>query len=100
MTTYSFYYLENDYEKIKGKYANSDPQMARYHSNIHYNGQKPWKGACVNFDIWWEYYRKSPFFDSKYYYKFFDNLLNEHDRLPLLKRIKILLRYFVYGRKK
>ena len=67
---------------------------------VHYNGQKPWKGACINFDIWWEYYRKSPFFDEKYYYQFFENMLNEHDRLPLFKRIKILLRYFVYGRKK
>lgn len=100
MTTYSFYYLENEYEKIKEKYANSDQQLARHQSNIHYNGQKPWKGACINFDIWWEYYRKSPFFDERYYYQFFENLLNEHDRLPLLKRIKILLRYFVYGRKK
>lgn len=67
---------------------------------VHYNGQKPWKGACINFDIWWEYYRKSPFYDAKYYYQFFEDMLNEHDRLPLLKRIKILFRYFVYGRKK
>ena len=38
---------------------------------VHYNGQKPWKGFCVNFDIWWEYYRKSPFFDEKFYFDFF-----------------------------
>lgn len=66
---------------------------------VHYNGQKPWRGYCVNFDIWWEYYRKSPFFDERYYYKFFNEKLDEYDRLPILKRIKILARYFIIGRK-
>ena len=66
---------------------------------IHYNGQKPWKGFCVNFDIWWEYYRKSPFFDEKYYFDFFYSRLNELDQLSLWKRIKILVRYFVYGKR-
>lgn len=67
---------------------------------VHYNGPKPWKQFCVNFDIWWEYYRKSPFFDPKYYFDFFYGKLDELDQLPLMKRIKILVRYFVYGRKK
>ena len=53
----------------------------------------------MNFDIWWEYYRKSPFFDAKFYFDFFYSRLNEYDLLPLWKRIKILIRYFVYGRK-
>lgn len=66
---------------------------------VHYNGQKPWKGYCINFDIWWEYYRKSPIFDYKYYYDFFYRKLNEYDTLPLWKRIKILGRYFIYGKK-
>lgn len=66
---------------------------------VHYNGQKPWKGYCVNFDIWWEYYRKSPFFDEKYYFDFFYSRLNELDQLSLWKRIKILVRYFVYGKR-
>lgn len=61
---------------------------------VHYNGQKPWKGYCINFDIWWEYYRKSPFYNENFYFDFFYNKLNELDRLSLLKRIKILLRYF------
>lgn len=67
---------------------------------VHYNGQKPWKGYCINFDVWWEYYRKSPFFDNKFYFDFFYCKLEEYDRLPLMKRVKILLRYFVYGCKK
>lgn len=62
---------------------------------VHYNGPKPWKSICPNFDIWWEYYRKSVFFDEKFYYDFFHNKVNELDHLPLLKRIKILLRYFI-----
>ena len=66
---------------------------------VHYNGQKPWKGFCINFDIWWEYYRKSPFFDEKYYFDFFYSHLNELDQLSLWKRIKILIRYFVYGKR-
>ncbi len=66
---------------------------------IHYNGQKPWKGYCVNFDIWWEYYRKSPYFDEKFYFDFFYSKLNELDQLTLWKRIKILIRYFIYGKK-
>ena len=37
---------------------------------VHYNGQKPWKGFCVNFDIWWEYYRKSPFSIHKVTYNY------------------------------
>ena len=47
-----------------------------------------------------EYYRKSPVFDQKFYFDFYYSRLNELDQLPLLKRIKILVRYFVYGRRK
>ena len=66
---------------------------------VHYNGQKPWIGYCVNFDIWWEHYRKSPFFDERYYFDFFYGKLSELDQLSLWKRIKILVRYFVYGKR-
>lgn len=62
---------------------------------VHYNGKKPWEGYCINFDIWWEYYRKSPFFNEKFYFDFFYNKLNEFDYLSLWKRIKILIRYFI-----
>ena len=66
---------------------------------VHYNGMKPWKGYCINFDIWWECYRKSPFFNEKRYFDFFYRKINEYDLLPLWKRVKILLRYFVFGRR-
>ena len=66
---------------------------------VHYNGPKPWKEWCVNFDYWWEAYRQSPIYDDKFYFEFFNGKQGELDKLPLLKRVKILLRYFVYGRK-
>ena len=81
-------YMYNPYDK--------DPLL---YSNIHYNGVKPWKDWCPNLDQWWEYYRNSPIYDPAVYFSFFYNKLEYLEQLTLLKRIKILLRYFVYGRK-
>lgn len=99
-TTYISDFAVNNREALRTVWSEEEIQEAQDRGIVHYNGQKPWKGACINFDIWWEYYRKSPFYDAKYYYHFFENMLNDQDRLPLLKRIKILARYFIYGRKK
>jgi len=79
-----------------------DKKIAEHASRfgtIHYNGTKPWKTWCVNFDIWWEYYRKSIFFDSKFYFDFYKDKYDEYDKLSLYKRIKILVRYFKNNRK-
>ncbi len=65
---------------------------------VHYNGPKPWKEWCVNFDIWWEAYRNSPIYDKQFYFNFFNEKQGELDKLPLLKRIKILLRFFFVHR--
>ena len=100
MTDYSFSYLMNEPFLLTNKYANSDVEEAKRCGNLHYNGHKPWKKYSVNFDIWWEYYRKSPFFDEKFYFDFYYNRLNELDQLSLWKRIKVLCRYFVYGKRK
>ena len=88
-----------DKRSLLNLWEDSEISEAMSNGNIHYNGQKPWKGWCINFDIWWEYYRKSPVFDEKTYFDFFHNHLNELDQLSLWKRIKILIRFFVYGRK-
>lgn len=61
---------------------------------VHFNGPKPWETLCPNFDIWWEYYRKSIFFDSKFYFEFYYSKLNLLDQLSLWNRIKLVLRYF------
>ena len=100
MTDYSFYYANMKREKIENLYSNSEINEAITNGNIHYNGHKPWKKYAVNFDIWWEYYRKSPFFDERYYFDFFYKRIDEYDRLPLWKRIKILVRFFIFGKKK
>lgn len=90
--------IKNKLEMLKF-FTKEELLYALTNGTIHYNGQKPWKGYCINFDIWWEYYRKSPFFDERYYFDFFYGKLNELDQLSLWKRIKILVRYFVYGKR-
>jgi len=76
---------------------NRDPLL---YSNIHFNGAKPWKTWCPNLDQWWECYRKSPIYDPSFYFNYFNSKLTYLDQLSLSKRIKILLRYFIYGRVK
>ena len=100
MTDYAFRFLNQQPESLRKWCGEEELQKASYPVMIHFNGHKPWKKYCVNFDIWWEYYRKSPFFNEKFYFDFFYNKLNEHDQLSLWKRVKILLRFFVYGRTK
>lgn len=80
-------------------YTPEEMEYALKKGIVHYNGAKPWNGWCHHFDVWWEAYRKSPFFDEEYYLKFFDSHEDEYDRLPLKKRLKILARYFVFGKK-
>ena len=100
MTDYSFHYLINEKSRLKSLFTCDEIAYASQNGNLHFNGHKPWKKYSVNFDIWWEYYRKSPFFDEKFYFEFFNSKLAELDRLSLMKRIKILVRYFVHGRYK
>lgn len=97
--TYISEYFVRTPELLANLWSKEEISEAMAIGNIHYNGQKPWKGYCINFDVWWEYYRKSPIFDEDYYFKFFYNKLEELDTLSLKKRIKNLLRYFVYGKK-
>lgn len=98
MTNYAFDYCTHKRNTLLQHYTEGQLHEFILNGNIHYNGQKPWKGYCINFDIWWEYYRKSPFFDEKFYFDFFAKKMGELDRLSLWKRIKLLLRYFTCGR--
>lgn len=99
MTDYSYYFAIRKPELISDQFSNDTIDFAVNHGNIHFNGHKPWKKYSVNFDIWWEYYRKSPLFNQKFYFEFFYKRLNELDQLSLWKRMKILIRYFVYGKR-
>lgn len=98
-TTYIADFAVNNRSNLQTIWSEEQIKEAQENGIVHFNGPKPWDGACINFDIWWEYYRKSPFFNHKHYYHFFDNMSNELERLPLMKRIKILARYFIYGKK-
>jgi lipopolysaccharide biosynthesis glycosyltransferase len=43
---------------------------------IHYEGpNKPWNSYCFRYDIWWEYYRKSIFFDAQFYFNINNSIL-------------------------
>lgn len=97
MTDHVYFYSIGHPTELEALYSLKEYDDGTVNGNIHYNGHKPWKKWCINFDIWWEYYRNSPIFDEKFYFDFYYSRLNELDQLPLWKRIKILARYFVYG---
>lgn len=60
------------YAKLKDELLNSDPAI------IHYTMQKPWNSARPFGDIWWYFYKQSPFYEYSYYLtyqlKAFDNI--------------------------
>ncbi len=82
-------------------YTQEELREAQAEGIVHYTGPKPWWGWCPNFDIWWEYYRKSIWFNPKVYCDFYVSRQSNADLdcLSLWKRIKILIRYFKNGRK-
>ena len=86
-------FIVNRREEMESVYGKKALDDALDHGIVHYNGTKPWNGACTNMDIWWKYYRKSLFFDEQFCYDFWNNQLNLLSRLSLQKRIKLLLRY-------
>ena len=84
------------HQKEQSLYTKEELDVSLKEGIVHYTGPKPWIQICPDFDIWWEYYRKSIFFDQKFYFDFFNRKMNEYDSLSLWKRIKILARWFVY----
>jgi lipopolysaccharide biosynthesis glycosyltransferase len=60
---------------------------------VHYNGAKPWKRSCMNMDIWWFYYRKSPFFNENFCFDFWEDQTFLLERTSLTKRLKMVARY-------
>lgn len=93
-TNYISQYSVSRLKDLRNVFTKNELACATIEGIVHYNGVKPWNAYCVNFDIWWEYYRKSIFFDAKFYFDFFYSKLNEYDHLSLWKRIKILIRFF------
>lgn len=84
---------------VQDLYTLEELKICQDRGIIHYNGVKPWNSLCPNFDIWWQYYRKSIYYDPSYYFHFFSKQ-SDYDSLSLFKRVKILLRYFKRSAKK
>lgn len=85
--------IVNRRKEMEAIYGAQALDEALDHGIVHYNGAKPWNQACTNMDIWWACYRRSPFFDEEFCQQFWDGQLTVLERLPLLKRIKMVLRY-------
>ncbi len=64
---------------------------------VHYNGAKPWKEVCPNMDIWWSYYRRSIFYDEEFTHEFWKDQTYRLEKMSLVKRIKLVGRYFRKG---
>jgi len=59
----------------------------------HYMAKKPWNDTCAFSDIWWDCYKKSIYYDPKFYLdyqkKVFKNC-NDHKEKNIIKRIASL----------
>ena len=86
--------------EIELRYSAEELDYALKFGIVHYNGAKPWKEVCSNMDIWWEYYRKSIFFDERFVHDFWYNQTYRVERMSLMKRIKLVGRYFRKGGRK
>ena len=85
--------IVNKREEMESIYGQEELDHALRSGIVHYNGAKPWKAACPNMDIWWACYRRSIFYDEKFTCDFWTRQRDLLLRLPLVKRIKLLLRY-------
>lgn len=83
----------NRRQEVEPLYGKEEIEHALRFGTVHYTGAKPWKELCPNMDIWWKYYRKSIFFDESFTHDFWEKRCSLLQDLPLMKRIKLLLRY-------
>ena len=97
LTNFLYGLIVNRREEMEAIYGKAEIEHALQYGIVHYNGPKPWKQECLNMDIWWDYYRKSPAFEEKFCYEFWMNRATQLDHLPLMKRIKLVGRYFMKG---
>ena len=98
LTDISMNYFKNNAGLLLGLLAEDDRRpeeidRALSCGIVHYNGAKPWKEDCPNMDLWWACYRRSLFFDERFARDFWTARRDALERLPLLKRVKLLLRY-------
>ena len=100
MTNFLYSLIVRRRSGMEEEFAPAELDYALSKGIVHYNGAKPWNTWCHHFDIWWEYFRKSPFYSDEFYLDFYHSKDDELDKLSLWKRVKILYRFFSVGRKK
>ena len=93
ITTALYELMVSSREKMDAVYGKEEIDHALGSGIVHYNGAKPWDGPCLNADIWWDYYRRSVYFDEKFCHDFWKAQSERLLRLSFMKRIKLLLRY-------
>lgn len=96
----AFLVLRSSNLDLLNRFSAQECEEAMINGNIHYSGKKPWKENSIFMDLWWEYYRKSVVFDINKYFDFFFNRSFYLDSLSLWERVKLLMRFFVYGKTK
>lgn len=84
-------------DDMKGIYGTDEINHALISGIVHYNGAKPWKEVCPNMDIWWAYYRRSIFYDEEFTHRFWKDQTYRLEKMSLMKRIKLVGRYFRKG---
>ena len=98
VTNYIYELILSQKNDLLSVYTEQDLSNAIKKGIIHYNGPKPWSQWCQNFDIWWDYYRKSCCFNELDALNFYKNRMKDIDSLSLWKRVKLLFKYFIYGK--
>ncbi|MBP5771649.1 MAG: hypothetical protein J6W75_09855 [Bacteroidaceae bacterium] len=93
LTTTLYSLIVNRRKEMEELFGVQEIEHALKSGIVHYNGAKPWNQPCPNMDVWWYYYRKSVFYDEKFTHDFWIGQRDSLIRMPLLKRIKQLLRY-------
>lgn len=93
LTHYLYSFIVNQRKKMLQLFSAEVLDNALKKGIVHYNGAKPWIQDCINMDIWWDYYRRSIFFDEKFCFDFWYGKWRLLERLSFVKRIKLVLRY-------
>lgn len=94
LTNYFYELIITQREMVETLYSKEEIEHILSKGIVHYNGAKPWKGWCYNMDIWWEYYRRSIFYNEEFVYNFYKGKIYEIESWTFLKRLKHLFRYF------
>ena len=99
--SFNYYWvIIEERDRLTGYFSDEQIEYALRYGIVHYNGAKPWNTACMNMDIWWEYYRKSIFFDERFNFDFWNSQTDILEKMSLMKRIKLVGRYFRKGGRK